>query len=139
MWSLTCLYDFIHTSDLSNPPFHWTAIPLRSWRSCIFSKIIQNRRGSLDNHTSGDPTLPVRFHYPSTTLPLRCCYDPTTTMKIRLRLVYTDSNAAATLLRPRRWSYAFVALLYLFYIKYEVKTIYVQLNINDRRALSYEP
>ena len=36
-------------------------------------------------------------------------------------------------LRPRRWSYAFVALLYPFYIKSEV-LIYFQLNVNDRRA-----
>ena len=54
--------------------------------------------------------LPVRCYYASTTLPLRFCYDPTTTMKIRLRLVYADGDTAATLLRPRRWSYAFVAL-----------------------------
>ena len=31
-------------------------------------------------------------------------------MKIRLRLVYADGDVAATLLRPRRWSYAFIAL-----------------------------
>ena len=54
-------------------------------------------------------------------------------MKIRLRLVYADGDAAATLLRPRRWSYAFVALLYPFYIKSEV-LIYFQLNVNDRGA-----
>ena len=55
-------------------------------------------------------------------------------MKIRLRLVYADGDAAENLLRPRRWSYAFVALLYPFYIKSEVQLIYVQLNTNDRRA-----
>ena len=55
-------------------------------------------------------------------------------MKIRLRLVYADSDVAATLLRPRRLSYAFVALLYPFYIKSEVQLIYVQLNANVRRA-----
>ena len=32
----------------------------------------------------------------STTLPLRFCYQPTTTMKIRLRLVYADGDAATT-------------------------------------------
>ena len=121
------------------PPFHWTAIPLRSWRSRIFSKTIPYRCGSVDSHMIWDLRLPVHFHYASTTLPLRCCYIPITTMKIRLRLVYANSDAAATLLRPRRWSYAFIALLYLFYIKSEVQTIYVQLNVNDRRALSYEP
>ena len=67
-----------------------------------------------------DLTLPVRFHYASTTLPLRFCYDPTTTMKIWLRLVYADGDVAATLLRPVRWSYAFVALLYPFYIESEI-------------------
>ena len=41
-------------------------------------------------------------------------------MKIRLRLVYADDDVAATLLRSWRWSYAFVALLYPFYIKSEV-------------------
>ena len=70
-----------------------------------------------------------RFHNASTTLPLRFCYDHTTTMKIRLGLVHADGDAASTLLRPRRWSYAFVALLYPFYIKCEV-----QLNVNDRHA-----
>ena len=52
-------------------------------------------------------------------------------MKIRLRLVYADGDAAATLLR--RWSYGFVALLYHFYIKSEVQLIYAQLNANHRR------
>ena len=41
-------------------------------------------------------------------------------MKIRLRLVYADGDSAATLLRPKRWSYAFYALLYPFCIKSEV-------------------
>ena len=79
--------------------FHWTAIPLCSWRSQIFSKIFPNRRGSVDNHTIWGLDA-------SSTLLLRICYDPTTTMKIRLRLVYADGDAATTLLRPRRWSFA---------------------------------
>ena len=54
-------------------------------------------------------------------------------MKLRLRLVYADGDAAATLLRPRRWSYVFDALLDPFYIKSEVNLIYVPLNVNDRR------
>ena len=54
-------------------------------------------------------------------------------MKMRLGLVYADGDAAATLLRPRRWSYAFDALLYPFYIKSEVHLIYVLLNVKDRR------
>ena len=67
-------------------------------------------------------------------LPLHFCYDPTTTMKIWLRFVYADGDAAATLLRSRRWSYAFIAILYHFYIKSKVQLIYFQLNVNDRRT-----
>ena len=55
-------------------------------------------------------------------------------MKIRLRLVYAGGDAAATLLRYRRWSYTFVALVYPYYIKSDVQLIYVQLNVNDRRT-----
>ena len=69
-----------------------------------------------------------RFQYASSTLPFRFCYDPTTTMKIRLRLVYADGDAAATLLQTSRWSYAFVSC----YIKSAVQLIYIQLNANDR-------
>ena len=117
-----------------NPPFHWTEIPPRYWRSQIYSKKIPNRRGSVDNHTiwrlGASGTLPLRFYYASATLLLRSHY----TMKNRLRLVYADGDAAATLLRPRRWSYGFDALLYPFYIKSEVQLIYFQLNVKDRHA-----
>ena len=54
-------------------------------------------------------------------------------MWLHVRLIYADGDADATLLRPRRWSYAFDALLYPFYIKSEVHLIYVPLNVNDRR------
>ena len=47
-----------------------------------------------------DLTLPGRLHYASTSIPLRSCYDPTTTMKIWLRLVFADGDVAATLLTP---------------------------------------
>ena len=77
----------------------------------------------------------ARFQYASTTLRLRFCYDPTTTMKIRLRLVYADGDAVATLPRPRRWSYGFVAILILFYIKSTVELVYVHLDVNFQ---SYE-
>ena len=50
------------------PPFHWTVIPLRSWRSRIFSIIIPNRCGSVDSHTIRGLTLPVRFYYASAAL-----------------------------------------------------------------------
>ena len=45
------------------------------------------------------------------------CYDPTTTMKIGLPLVYADGDAIETLPRPRQWSYAFVFRKIPFYIK----------------------
>ena len=59
-----------------------------------------------------------RFHFASTlycasvTLPLRFCYDPTTTMKIRLRLVYADGDAAATYAMELRLLCTFVSFLY---------------------------
>ena len=49
-------------------------------------------------------------------------------MEIRLRLVYADGDAVAALLRPRRWSYAFFAILIPFFIKSTVELFYVQLN-----------
>ena len=114
IYQLKQLYPLIRWKskplNFIKPPFHWTAIPLRSWRSSIFSKIIPNRRESVDSHTIDA----------SSTLPLRCCYDPPSTMKIWLRLVYADVDVAATLLRPRRWSYTFDALLYPFYIESEI-------------------
>ena len=55
------------------------------------------------------------------TLLLRSHYDN----EDPLRLVYADGVAAATLLRPRQWSYAFVAILYHFHIQSEVQLIYV--------------
>ena len=91
-------------------------------------------------------THPRRFGYASVTiLPqwLRLCsavgargfqrrfyYDPTTTMKIRLRLVYAAGDAVATLPRHRRWSYAFVVILIPFNKKSTVELVYVQLNVN---------
>ena len=41
-------------------------------------------------------------------------------MKIWVRLVYTDGDEAATLLRPWCWSYAFVALLHSLNIESEI-------------------
>ena len=42
------LWVRVFRKHISPPTFHWTAIPLRSWRSRIFSKIIPNRRESVD-------------------------------------------------------------------------------------------
>ena len=101
------------------PPFHWTAKLMAITDFFLnYSKSPRKRRQPHDFGT-------WRFQCASTTLLLRFCYDPTATLKIRLRLVYADGDAAATLLRPRRWSYAFVALLYPFYIKSEVQLIYI--------------
>ena len=102
--------------------------PLSTWRrfryahgdlgfSLNYSKSPLKRRQPHDLGT-------WRFHYASSTLPLRSCYDPTTTMKIWLRLVYADGDVAATSLRPWRWSYAFVALLYSFYIESEIPILF---------------
>ena len=65
--------------------------------------LIPNRRARVGNHTIWELGA-------SSTLQLRC-YDPTTTTKIRLRLVYVDGDAAATLLRPKRWNCAFICIL----------------------------
>ena len=126
-------------SGVRKPPPHSTVRRFRyAHTSQIFSKRISNRRGSVDNHT-------ICGLDASSTLPLRFCYVLTTAMKIRLPLVYTDGDAAATLLRPRRWSYAFVALLYPFCIKSEVQLIYVQLSDSIRYSAAghyehhYEP
>ena len=111
--------------DYFRPTFNWTAFPLRSWRSRSFSKIIPNRSRSVDSHTiwglHASSTLPLRFYYASlrccrashdsVALSLRFCYDPATTMKIRLRSVYANGESATRLLRHRRRSYVFVALL----------------------------
>ena len=104
------------------PPPHSTGLRARYANGDLgFSlKLFQIAAEAKTATRSGDLTLPVRFHYASTTPLLRCCYDPTTTMKIWLRLVYADGDVAATLLRPWRWSYAFVALLYPFYIESEI-------------------
>ena len=110
--------------------FHWSAIPPRSWRSWSFFKLFQI---AAEAWTWYQILVPARFQYASTTPRLRCCYDPTTTMKIQLCLVYADGDAVATLPRPRRWSYVFVAILIPFYIKSPVKLVYVQLNVNFQR------
>ena len=94
--------------------FHCSAIPLRSWRSWCFFILFQI---AAEAWTWCQILVLARFQCASTTLRLRFYYDPITTMKIRLRLVYADGDAVATLPRSRRWSYAFVAILIPFYIK----------------------
>ena len=105
-------------SLLLTPPPHSTGRRFRYAHGDIgfslkYSRSPRKRRLPHDFRT-------CHFQYASTTLPLRSCYDPTTTMKIWLRLVYADGDVAATLLRSWRWSYAFVALLYPFYIESEI-------------------
>ena len=103
-----------------------------------FLKLIPNRRRSVDLVSNvGTPRFQLRVGYAPVTIlsragydyaallsrfcgasfPWRFYYDPTKTMKIRLRLVYADGDAVATMLRPRRWSYAFVAILIPFLYK----------------------
>ena len=119
-------------------PFHWTAIPLRSWRSRIFSKKFPNCRGSVDSHTilglDASSTLPLRFFYASVTLLLRphhdnedlatlslrwwrCSCDLATTLAMELRFccafissLYRIWNSDTHLLRPRRFYYASIAV-----------------------------
>ena len=47
------------------PPFHWTAIPLCSWRSQIFSKIIPNRRVISGSHQRRMPRFKSASKAPS--------------------------------------------------------------------------
>ena len=106
--SHNCLYTIFASQGYWNP--HSTG---RSWQSRIFSKIIPNRRRSVDGHTiwelNASSTHPLCFYYAAATI-----------MKIWLLLVYADGYVAATLLRPWRWSYSFVVLLYPFYIESEI-------------------
>ena len=100
------------------PPFHWTTIPLRSWRSRIFSKIIPNRRGSVDSHTilelDAVSTLPLRFYYASTTLLLRSHYDNEDLVTLSLRWWWCswDLTTCTTLAIELRFRCAFVSFLY---------------------------
>ena len=108
------------------PTFHWTAFPLRSWRSRTFSKIIPNHSRSVDSHTILGPhassTLQLRFYYASVTLLPRClrfgCVvialllrsrydneDPTTLMAMQLVLATTSATEL-------RFRCAFVSCLY---------------------------
>ena len=88
-WYLSRPHAVFESYNGFKPPFHWTAIPLRSWRSRIFSKIIPNRRGSVGSHMicgfDASSTLPLRFHYASATLLLRSYNDneDLTTLSLR--------------------------------------------------------
>ena len=105
--------------------FHWSAFPLRSWRSWSFFKLFQI---ATEACTFCQISVLARFKYASTKRRIRFCYDPTTTMKIRRRLVYADGIAVQTLPRPRRLSYVFVAI-----DKIDSLSGYVQLNVNCQR------
>ena len=98
------------------PPFHWTAIPLRSWRSRIFSKIIPNCRGSVDCHTiwglDASSTLPPRFYYASVTLLLPSRYDTEDPTTLSLRWWRCSCDLATTLAMELRFRCAFVSFIY---------------------------
>ena len=101
------------------PTFHWTAFPLRSWRSRSFSKIIPNRSRSVDSQIWGlhaSSTLPLCFYYASVSLLPRCsrfgCVvialllqsrydneDPATLMAMQLRACYDIGDGATLSLR----------------------------------------
>ena len=98
------------------PPFPWTAIPLRSWRSSIFSKMIPNRRGSVNSHTiwglDTSSTLPLRFYYASVTLLLLSRYDNEDLVTLSLRWWRCSCDHATTLAMELRFRCAFVSFLY---------------------------
>ena len=82
LFGLSYIFNYVNSitlNPLPPPPFNWTTIQLRLWRSSIFSKIIPNRRGSVHCHTiwglDASSTLPLRFYYASVTLLLRSLYD----------------------------------------------------------------
>ena len=103
-------------SSVVKPPFHWTAIPLRLWRSRIFSKVIPNRRGSVVNHTiwglDASSTLPLCFYYASATLLLRSHYDNEDLVTLSLRRWRCSCDLATTLAMELRFRCAFVSSLY---------------------------
>ena len=96
-----------------NPPFHLTAIPLRSLWSRIFSKIIPNRCGSVDCYTicglNASNTLPLRFYYASATLLLRSHYDKEDLATLSLRWWRCSCDLATTLEMELRFRCAFVS------------------------------
>ena len=101
---------------LTPPPFHWTAIPLRSWRSRFFSKT--DRRESVDSHTilglAASSTLPLRFYYASVTLLLhvRSHYDNEDLATLSLRWWRCSCDFATALVMELRFRCAFVSFLY---------------------------
>ena len=99
---------------------HSAAIPLRSWRSWSFFKLFQI---AAEAWTRSQNLVLPRSQYASSTFRLRFCYEPITTMKIRLRLVYDAGDAAATLPRHRRWGLRFHCDLISFYIKSTVQLV----------------
>ena len=92
------------------------AIPLRSWRSRIFSKINPNRRGSVDSHTiwglDASRALPLRFYYASATLLLRSHYVNEDLTTLSLRWWRCSCDLATTLAMELRFRCAFVSFLY---------------------------
>ena len=85
------------------PTFHWTAFPLRSWRSRSFSKIIPNRSRSVDSHTiwglHASSTLPLRFYFASVTLLPRCLRFGCVVIALLLLSRYDNEDPATLSLR----------------------------------------
>ena len=90
--------------------FHWTAFPLRSWRSRSFSKIIPNRSRSVDSQTiwrlHASSTRPLRFYYALVTLLPRCSRFGCVVIALLLRSRYDNEDPATLSLRYWRCSYA---------------------------------
>ena len=102
-------------------PVHYTPIllaatPQCSWRSLVSLKLFQITASTtllLHCFCAGHASVAMSLRFCGAGDFPRCfCYDPTTTLKIRLPLIYDDGDAAVTLLRRRWLSYAYVALLY---------------------------
>ena len=92
------------------PTFHWTAFPLRSWRSRSFPKIIPNRSRGVDSHTIWGlhvpSTVSLRFYYASVTLLPRCSRFGCVVIALLLRSRYDNEDPATLSLCLWRCSYA---------------------------------
>ena len=135
MYATLSVIDYECLASSLNPTIHWSAIPLRSWsflnlfriaeEAWSWCQILVHARFQLRVgyapvtilSRAGYDYAALLSRFCGASFPWRFYYDPTKTMKIRLRLVYADGDAVATLLRTMRWSYAFVVILVPFLYK----------------------